>query len=76
MKYHSGYAKIPNHIVKTQVCYREHGELPLTYKNQGKLDPFGHLIHINKDAIEGFTKRQVSTKVHGPYREALSWVIN
>ena len=63
-------------MVKKQYCYRGHSELPLTHKNRDKLDLFAQLIHTSKDAIGGPTKRQVSNKVHGLYREALSWVIN
>ena len=63
-------------MVKNQVYHRGYSELPLSHKNLDKLDPFGQLIHISKDAIEGPTKRQVSDKVYEPYREVLSWVVN
>ena len=76
VEYHIGYTKTAFHMAEKQVCYRGHSELPFTYKNQDKLDPFFQLIHTSRDAIEGPTKQQISNKVHQPYIEAPSWVIN
>ena len=76
MKYYSGYAKTIYLMVKKQVCYRGHSELPLTYKTFDKLGPFDQPICTSQDAIEGPKKRQVSSEVHGPYGEILSWVNN
>ena len=74
--YHSVYAKTMYHTAKKQVYHRGHNELPLTHKNQDKLDPLGQLIYRSKDAIEGPTKRQVNNEVHRLYGEVLSWIIN
>ena len=39
------------------------------------LELFAQLILTNEDAIEGPKRRQIN-EIHGPYIEALSWVIN
>ena len=74
MKYHSGYAKSMYYMVEKQVCHRKYNELPLTYEYQDKLYPFGQLVHKSKDAIEGPTKRQVSSEVHGPCKKTTQLV--
>ena len=53
MKCSSGYTKTTYHVVQKQVCHKGHSELPNTHKDWAKYNPYGQLIYIGRDTVEG-----------------------